>query len=709
MSLKDIHNLDYTILLCRKMEETWALYKDVMGFPIERDLENWGQLPGRRHATDVAARGQCLAWDDGPALSDSAAIQLAFRVPPPAVDACHADWWRRASPSSASRPIFPPGATGRCSSAIPRTTSSRSMPNIRRQRVARRPTNGGRFKEHAQMSSRVSVGLFAIAVASSFFAPSAALPQGADAAWATCIAAPNRACVLDEAMVVARAITTDGSRVYPLISIAMAHAKSGRRQEAAAASAEAMRVLNAAGEDARWRGGALGSIAAVQAKAGMTAEASATIGQALEIVESIRDVATVKEFLDFDLVAIARDQAEAGNFAEALRVARAIKSEWERAKAIGFVARGHAEAGDFAEALRLARIIAQRDTGDVLKSIADAQMKAGLKQDAAHAWVAAAKLAQSQAHRDLDVDEPVKILLSIADSQAKADLTNDAGDTFERALQAAQSIMASINMAPPPIVERIEAIIEVAGAEARAGMSSEAAAAFELARGLAGTIEQSQWKTFSPGDITAARAQWRAYSFAAIAAGQARAGLARDAAVTIEQAMPLAQSIEERVELDQPGRAHVLYLIASAQAHVGNSSAAAQIVPLISQGPFRAMAIESLAKAGAVAEALHLAPSVEDERDRSMMLASMALEPSNTGDLAGIVAVAAAIKDAYCRAHALVAVAQALAKAGQLSEAGATIDEVTRIAWSIESGIGHDQTLGQIVDQLCAVAKVLPN
>jgi lactoylglutathione lyase len=40
MSLKDTHNLDYTILLCRNMKETRSFYKDVMGFPIELDLEN---------------------------------------------------------------------------------------------------------------------------------------------------------------------------------------------------------------------------------------------------------------------------------------------------------------------------------------------------------------------------------------------------------------------------------------------------------------------------------------------------------------------------------------------------------------------------------------------------------------------------------------------------------------------------------------------
>jgi glyoxylase I family protein len=37
MSLGDIRNLDYTILLCSKMQETREFYRDVMGFPLAHD------------------------------------------------------------------------------------------------------------------------------------------------------------------------------------------------------------------------------------------------------------------------------------------------------------------------------------------------------------------------------------------------------------------------------------------------------------------------------------------------------------------------------------------------------------------------------------------------------------------------------------------------------------------------------------------------
>ena len=41
MSVKEIRNFDYIILLCKNMQETRIFYKDVMGFPLEFDADNW--------------------------------------------------------------------------------------------------------------------------------------------------------------------------------------------------------------------------------------------------------------------------------------------------------------------------------------------------------------------------------------------------------------------------------------------------------------------------------------------------------------------------------------------------------------------------------------------------------------------------------------------------------------------------------------------
>jgi glyoxylase I family protein len=91
LSLKQIRNLDYTILLCKNMKETKAFYNDVMGFPVEADLENWVSFRVGATLLTLRPRGQWTAWEDGPSVPGSAAVQLAFRVPPPAVDVCHAE------------------------------------------------------------------------------------------------------------------------------------------------------------------------------------------------------------------------------------------------------------------------------------------------------------------------------------------------------------------------------------------------------------------------------------------------------------------------------------------------------------------------------------------------------------------------------------------------------------------------------------------
>ena len=91
MSLKDIHNLDHTVLLCENLKETRAFYKDVLGLPVELDLEKWVNFRVGAALLTLRPRGQGPAWHDGPLDEGSASVQLAFRVPPPAVDVCHAE------------------------------------------------------------------------------------------------------------------------------------------------------------------------------------------------------------------------------------------------------------------------------------------------------------------------------------------------------------------------------------------------------------------------------------------------------------------------------------------------------------------------------------------------------------------------------------------------------------------------------------------
>ena len=91
MSLAGIGNLDYTVLLCERLVVTRAFYRDVMGFALETDQENWVSFRVGATLLTLRPRGVWSVCDDGKALPGSAAVQLAFRVAPPAVDACHAE------------------------------------------------------------------------------------------------------------------------------------------------------------------------------------------------------------------------------------------------------------------------------------------------------------------------------------------------------------------------------------------------------------------------------------------------------------------------------------------------------------------------------------------------------------------------------------------------------------------------------------------
>jgi catechol 2,3-dioxygenase-like lactoylglutathione lyase family enzyme len=91
MPLGGITTLDYTVLLCGKLDETRVFYRDVMKFPIETDRPNWVDFRIGASLLTLHPRGAWAVCDDGKSIPGSAAVQLAFRVPPPAVDACYAE------------------------------------------------------------------------------------------------------------------------------------------------------------------------------------------------------------------------------------------------------------------------------------------------------------------------------------------------------------------------------------------------------------------------------------------------------------------------------------------------------------------------------------------------------------------------------------------------------------------------------------------
>jgi glyoxylase I family protein len=62
-----------------------------MGFQLAHQSDTWVSLRLGATLLTLRPRGASPAGQDGPATPGSASVHLAFRVPPPAVDRCHAE------------------------------------------------------------------------------------------------------------------------------------------------------------------------------------------------------------------------------------------------------------------------------------------------------------------------------------------------------------------------------------------------------------------------------------------------------------------------------------------------------------------------------------------------------------------------------------------------------------------------------------------
>ena len=89
MSLGAVHNIDYVILLCTDIAAMRKFYGEVMEFPLEQDYPTWMSFRVGSGLLTIRPRGPWILWDDGVMPKGSAAVQLAFRVAPAAVDTCY--------------------------------------------------------------------------------------------------------------------------------------------------------------------------------------------------------------------------------------------------------------------------------------------------------------------------------------------------------------------------------------------------------------------------------------------------------------------------------------------------------------------------------------------------------------------------------------------------------------------------------------------
>lgn len=82
-----IEAVDYTVILVRDMPAMRRFYETVLGFPLARALSpNW--IEYRLGPTILALSAPGRTAGDAPVPAWSAALHLAFRVPPASVDLC---------------------------------------------------------------------------------------------------------------------------------------------------------------------------------------------------------------------------------------------------------------------------------------------------------------------------------------------------------------------------------------------------------------------------------------------------------------------------------------------------------------------------------------------------------------------------------------------------------------------------------------------
>jgi catechol 2,3-dioxygenase-like lactoylglutathione lyase family enzyme len=86
-AFKAIRAIDYSVILVRDMTAMRRFYEDVLGFQFVRQLSpNWLEYQVGANTLALAKPGMTAA--DAPTPKGSAALQLAFRVPPADVDRC---------------------------------------------------------------------------------------------------------------------------------------------------------------------------------------------------------------------------------------------------------------------------------------------------------------------------------------------------------------------------------------------------------------------------------------------------------------------------------------------------------------------------------------------------------------------------------------------------------------------------------------------
>jgi tetratricopeptide (TPR) repeat protein len=476
-------------------------------------------------------------------------------------------------------------------------------------------------------------------------------------------------------------ISSDEARSNALAGIGQALARSGEREAARGAFAEARSAAHAIGPG--WNPGhwnqalALATLAEAEASAGEFADA-------LEHARVIGDEATRVTALagiGQKLVAAGRIAAATAAFAEALDTARAIQYDPSQVGALAAIAQAWARVGDrgagrtiFAEAVAPA----QAGKSEVMR------VRALVTVAQAHAErgdLGAARMtlgvALGSAHAIAGGWERGGALDRIARGQARI-------GEFTEALHTARAITVK--------PQRANTLADIGQLMAKAGDRPAACAAF--AEALEGLRREEGRPVFDllrvvramaeTGELAAALGAVRgstsklarAEGLAAVARGQAEAGEREAARATFAEALANARA-------DEWNKPRALTTIAEAQAAAGEFAAALETSRSIARMEERVKALAAVAQARSrageraaaqanFAEALADALAAPDDYSRVKALAALAEAQAGAGEFAAAVATARAVNSLWMRSRTLAHLGEAQAAAGHFADAQAT-------------------------------------
>jgi len=88
-----IRSVDYTVIFVRDMTAMRRFYEEVLGFPLLREFTGWFEYQLGNNTLALARPSRTAK--DAPVPQGTAALQLAFKVALPEVDACADELVRR--------------------------------------------------------------------------------------------------------------------------------------------------------------------------------------------------------------------------------------------------------------------------------------------------------------------------------------------------------------------------------------------------------------------------------------------------------------------------------------------------------------------------------------------------------------------------------------------------------------------------------------